>query len=742
MKVRASSADRWWLLAPLVLVGGAVVFNLVSLAAERLPVSAANDGPQHQLMIRWARDRIVDGHLPFDGWYSYLGFGSPHFRHYQSLPHIVAGAFATVFGSPRVYQWSLYLVLATWPVCVYWSGRIVRASRWTCAIAALICLLVVSDPTNRVGFEFGAYTRGGYGVWSQLFGMWLLPLALALTWRAVNERGSFVLPALALAALVASHFLTGYLAVLVIGTWVLVSPRGFVRRAARTAVVLAGAFVVGIWAILPPLADAKWSSRQEWLLNSFYTDSYGPNRVLGWLVRGEIFDAGRRPLITLLAAVGVAACIKHWDDLRARALLLFAGLSLVLYMGRSVVGPVLDLLPVGEDILLHRYIIGVHLAGVFLAGVGGAWLSSVAVGALAGLVADPPRKRPGAMITKREYAAACVLAVGVVALMPAWTERWRFNASSAQAIAAQRITDATDGQDVGALIEVAKQRGDGRLYAGVSERSGEAYTVGGAQVYRIIADHAADGVGYTERTLSIPSNVERLFDETKPANYELFNVRYVLRVGEGDIPVPHEAVATRGRHTLWKLETSGYLDVVDTSGSITTTRTTLGRDMMTFLQSEAASDRVYPTVAYEGEPAAPATISGERPRSKPGRVTDQFARVRDGVFGGEIDARRPSVVLLKASFDPRWQITVDGKRVAPQMIAPGFVGAPVQAGSHTVRFVYSPLPWYWALFAIALLGALALRFLPRSVPWLGSNGSADAQGRHSDAAAGHAPTGR
>ena len=59
-------------LGPLGLVAIAVGFNLWVLRAEILPVLNLNDSAVHLSMVRWALDRMQEGHLPFDGWYPYL----------------------------------------------------------------------------------------------------------------------------------------------------------------------------------------------------------------------------------------------------------------------------------------------------------------------------------------------------------------------------------------------------------------------------------------------------------------------------------------------------------------------------------------------------------------------------------------------------------------------------------------------------------------------------------------------
>jgi len=85
-------------------------------------------------------------------------------------------------------------------------------------------------------------------------------------------------------------------------------------------------------------------------------------------------------------------------------------------------------------------------------------------------------------------------------------------------------------------------------------------------------------------------------------------------------------------------------------------------------------------------------------------------------------ANRPAMVILKSSFDPRWQVIVDGVSLAPQMVAPSFVGRTVPPGPHTVVFRYQPFPYYSMLFSIGALAFVAL--------WFGQVLAARASRRH------------
>jgi uncharacterized membrane protein YfhO len=94
-------------------------------------------------------------------------------------------------------------------------------------------------------------------------------------------------------------------------------------------------------------------------------------------------------------------------------------------------------------------------------------------------------------------------------------------------------------------------------------------------------------------------------------------------------------------------------------------------------------------------------------------VLAQGNTLQNGVFDATVEANRPAVVLLKATYDPRWTVTVDGLRAKPEMMAPSLVGVEVPVGRHVVRFRYAPCSHYAALLAIGALTLLTLVFFPR-----------------------------
>jgi len=705
--------ERWRLpadrpgrhLAPLGLVAIAVGFNLWILRAELMPMLQVNDGGMHLSMVRTALERIQEGHLPFDAWYAYLGFGSSWFHHYQSLPAIVTGTLGLAIGPDRAFSTTLYVLLATWPISVYIGARLLGWERWAAAGAAVLSPLLASTARGGFGYELHSYVWRGPGLWTQLWAMWLLPLAWGSTWRTVSGRAParYATSALLIAFTAATHFLTAYLALLALGVWVLIRPSELWRRAARAAALGAGALLIISWVVVPAILDARYVNLSAFWhdVQSKFFDSYGAPRVLKWFVTGQLFDAGRLPVITVFVALGIAVCVaRSRRDERARALLGVLVLSLVLYSGRPTFGALIDLLPGGEGLFLHRYIAGVHLAGVLLAGVGVAWVVSAFREAL---------RRQAKNVTPA-LATAVIVVLGVGILSPAWAERWKFAHVGSIWMYEQRAFDDTEGAAIRELITRSEANGPGRIYSGLTTNWGRRTRMEHVPLYLALLGYGADGIGFLLHTNSLSSDFEYEFDDTDPDQYELFGVRYLILPVDEEPPVPANAIEERRGYVLWEIGSNGYLDVVDTvAPAIEADQVTLHDQAVFFLRSHLLENDRYPTIAFAGSPAAePSLEPGSEVTGSAGTVRSERVDLGDGVFVAEVDARRQAVVILRSTFDPRWEVTVDGNVVEPQMLAPSFVGAPVPPGRHTVAFRYRPFPRYDVLFAIGVVAVLGL----------------------------------
>jgi hypothetical protein len=691
-----------------VLVAVVCVFNLWYLRAERDPVADLNDGTFHAAYVRWAADRISQGHSPFDGLFTPLGLGFPIFHHYQVLPHILSGAAGTVIGADTAYRWALYLLLALWPIAIYASARLFGFARSAAACAGVVSPFLMSLP--GYGLEQGSFLWRGYGMWSLLWGMWFFPFALALAWRALDQRRSLALAALLLAATITSHALTGYLALVVVVAFAFVASGPWRKRVARAVLIVAGALAASAWLLVPTLRDRAWT-RNSLPSGTFWTDSYGAKKVLGWLVRGELLDHGRWPVVTVLAAVGLAVTIWEARTSRlSRALLALTVVSLVLFFGRPTLGPLVNLLPIQDELFLPRMIVGVHLGAILLAGVG---LAALGRGVVT-LVRRLPR-------TVHPMVIGTGALVGIVlVLAPAWTQLRDYDDTDATWISQQHQADATQGADFAALVELARA-GGGRIYAGLPTNWGAQFLIGYVPAVEQLTNLDADGIGFTGRVPALTEPSEGRFDDTNPANYQLFDVRWVIEPDSRPAPPTGALVATRGHDRLYSVPTGGLMQVVDTTPAITTTSQGIDVAVDAFLHSDLPSQARYPLLALNGrDPGSPTLPGGSaEPSGLPGAVSLAYGSV-DGVVGGVVTATRPAAVVLKMSAHPRWHATVDGEPARVRVVAPGFMAVDVPAGTHRVEFTYEAVSgaetvgWF-ALGAIALGGLWMLdRRLSRS----------------------------
>ena len=65
-------------------------------------------------------------------------------------------------------------------------------------------------------------------------------------------------------------------------------------------------------------------------------------------------------------------------------------------------------------------------------------------------------------------------------------------------------------------------------------------------------------------------------------------------------------------------------------------------------------------------------------------------------------------MVLSASFDPGWSVSMDGRPAATEMVAPALVAVTVPPGTHQIVFRYHGFAAYPELLALALLSLLAL----------------------------------
>jgi len=709
-----------------VSVLAAVLFNLLTLAKEKLVVFYPNDNGMHLQMTSFAGTLLGQHQSPFDHWYPFLSLGSPFFVDYQSFSAALIGAVGHLVSTKQAFAWSLYLLLALWPLCVYWSTRLLGWSRTIAAAAAVFAPLLFSITGH--GFEYKSYLWVGNGLWSQLWAMWTLPLAWGFCWRYLESRRHFVPAMIFVSLTIVFHFLTAFMVFAGLGVWLVVSPSRFRERLSRAVLIGLGALGATLWVSIPLLSQGQWLAVNQFQVGTTINNSYGGGQALSWLLHGDLYDSGRLPIITLLAGVGAVYCLANRrKDARARALVAMWVVAMIFFSGRPTFSFILDLIPGNQGILFQRYIAEVQLTGIILAGVG-------VVSLWATVLREVPKRWPIAKElvslqgAQRLVVTALVVVLAVVGLSPAWMESRAYAQRSAHWISLQQQADATDGASVKSLVKLAELDGGGRIYAGMPSNWGRTFYVGDVPVYIYLEQLNVDAVGFTLRTSGTMTDPEAYFNQYNPGDYVAFGVHYLLLPAGKQPPLAASFVATSGRYSLWKVATSGLFHVIQTQGIIHADASTIGLNTSHFLSSFAIERGVYPEMAYGTQPAATPTLpSGVTTTAAgSGHVLSEVDNLREGTARAVVQVDRTSVVLLAASYEPNWSVTIDGFSAPTEMVAPALLGVQVGRGTHTIVFTYHGYRHYGLLVGASgatLVAALVLAWRSRRVllaeKWLG-----------------------
>ena len=707
--------------APWILVALSLAWGLWELRPELRAVPDLDDSSLHEQMVRSAATRISQGHLPLTSWWPYLGLGSPQFLHYQSLPSMLSGLIGTFADPDTGFRWSLYLLLALWPLSVYWSTRLFGLSRWTAAAAAAVAPFLAS--AAGIGYETKAYVWVGYGVWTQLWAAWTLPLAWGFTYRALSGRrgASAFFAVLFIMVTVALHYETGYLAFVPLIVWPFLVPSDLWRRLGRAAGIGAAAALASAWVIVPVLAQSHWAARNQILEGTGLENGYGARQMLTWLVTGNLYDNDRfpagihvfLPVVTVLVFVGIGVCIARWrTSVAGRALVTMWVVTLVLSFGRTTFGGFYKILPGSSDIFIRRFQMGVQLSGILLAGIALVFLGQLVL--RGGLDLFPADRRGWAARPNGRgvVAGLCIVAL-VLVLFPAWSATDTYDGHNATNIGLQAADDAAQGPQIDRLLDYVRAHPRGRVYAGAPTNWGNDFLVGAVPVFKYLESKDIDEVGYTLRTASLMTDPEFFFDDSNPGDYPLFGIGYLIVPAGMAPPVQADKVGCSGHYCLWALPHSGYIHVYDTTGVLTATRANLGSQSTTLLESPLLNEQRDLTVGFNGQPAAKPTAPGASgSEGSPGRVVTEHADLADGDARAVVRTTRRATVVLSASYDPGWHATVNGRPAPVVMVAPALPGVVVGPGLHTVAFTYDGYGSYTALFVLAVVVLLAVAVGP------------------------------
>jgi hypothetical protein len=678
-----------------------MLFNAIALLPEvAYEVPNVNDDAEHVLFIQQAYDASANGQDPLDFWVPQVELGFPQFLYYQNLPHLLVVVLGkATFGLVSLrtlFDLVRYILLVGFPLTVFWSMRRLGFSAVAAAIGAAAGSLISGN--HRYGFEYDSYVWRGLGVYTQIFGMHLSFIALAALNRVATRGSGVVVAALVCAALALSHLIYAYMTAITAVVLLLfgITRANALGRALRFAAVGALAGVIGAYMWLPFFAQAGYLNASPYLERAKY-DSFGAPTILGWLVTGDLLDHGRLPVLTALLACGIVAAIVTRARLLVLTLALFV-LWLVLYFGRPTLGPLADLLPLHDGLLLHRFIGGVDLFAILLIGAGGAYLWELA----------------RAEITPRRLAA--VAAATALLFVPVLAERWSYYGDNTTWM---RITQAALDADTDAktVLDALAAQPPGRAYAGLRSNWGDTLDFGipfrSVRVYNLLASGRLDAVAPPYRGASLNSDLLFDFNDRDPAEYRLFDVAYVIAPPSAALAPGLVPIVSTPKYVLYRAPGGGYAEYAAVARSETASnQLDLFERARAWLRGGAATSWQFARYVYRQ--AAPLDVAV--PIADCPRPGISYARAQSSRFDVLASCAEDSAMVLKVTYHPNWHVTVDGREVPTFMVSPSYLGFALPAGQHFITAEYRSAPFKDPLFFVGLavaLGAFGSRFRHR-----------------------------
>jgi hypothetical protein len=682
----------------------AVGFNLFYLYPEvAVKVTDPNDGVLHLLLTVLTIEAVTQGQNFTDPWVGAPGMGFPLFHYYHHLPFLSTAVIHIltlgVFAPVSMMNWTTYLLLSLFPLSIYWSLQRYGFNQLTSAMGGIVASLTATP--GLFGFDFDSYVWRGHGLYTQLWAMVLLPPSLALSYRVMRDGKGYFWATLLLAATLMSHLIYGSIAFVTLGALTFLPAIRFLTsesareaiwvRWKRLLILLAMVLVVTSYFLVPFFLDRLFLNLSVWEQPEKY-NSYGYAWVIQSVAKGDLFDFDRFPSLTVLVAVGFAICLRRWKEERYLIPLAIFLLWLLLYFGRSPWGPLIDLLPLGRDVHIHRVIAGVHLGGIYLMAIAlaASWRWAMARGGV-------------------RYLAVAV-ALTLLIMLPVYSERRTYLAENALVMRESQQALATESQDLSALFEKLKRLPPGRVYAGGGAKWGVEYIVGSVRVHHLLIGEGLDMMGGIYHALSLNSDLQILFDENRWELYNLYNVRYVVAPEGRIFPDFVRPLQQFGRHRLYQVETTGYFDLVGSGLEFAGGRTDFYPAATAWLASELPRTKQHPTMLL-GRPAIKdeSSFTGKvEPSAGPSRGTVLSEGIGSNFFTANVAVERDSLLMLKATYHPNWRATVGGIKTDTVMLMPSFVGVQLPPGDHEVRIKYRPRRLRAILIGLGLLALLLI----------------------------------
>ena len=637
-------------------------------------------------------------------WFSQSNLGYPLFTGYNALPSLFMGALVALtqtFWQPmHVYNTSIIFFHALVPLCWYASARLLRLPRLTSLCFALLPVFMA----EYTMFGLHAGTTMGMGLYTQLWALPLFALVFACYYRflILETRGSMLVTILAHSLLCSVHNLLGFFAGIGGLLFLVLRRKRWCKYLISQAIIM---MMFSYWIV-------AWVNNNAYLVKIAFINHpiYGDGflKTIKYLVEGEFFDFNRPfPLLTLLLAIGAVVILRTQTLLRAWAVYFFlSGFLMLLFApGDSLLGHVV---PFFQEIPYRRYTVIMQLGGALII----AWGTSYLLLKTARLLTLALNITHTTIVRDLVIVATILLAL------------------QHSSLARNAFRTTAINTDFAGAAEFLHNKPHARFL--VHSQFGT-----NSHFFRNLMPLLADRSQLTSYARGIRDTLSSYYTtvfDFAPLSFELFNVRYLISNDRQIPPQMRAGFSFRqqfsGIHIYGADRDYGYFDVVQSNFAVTAftskaaveylrqhTRRFYYYRVLPRLTHTPPEDMPY--VAFDnGKPlyylqADSEAIDAEQFNTKVLSSMQYYTakiqeKVSDESYQAKLNLDEPAYLLLKASYHPGWQATVNGKPTPVHAVAPNLMAVPLPAGQHEVIYNYRNDLLTQVLFLLCALAWLIL----------------------------------
>ena len=634
------------------------------------------------------------------------GYNLPYY--YSHLPQITIVASWRIFhfGSLfQYYHYVIYLLLCLFPLSLFVALRIIGLSWISAGIGALIASHLSTD--GLYGLDPASFLWRGYGLSSQLFAMIWLPLAIAYAFRGKIK------PAILTLALTT----TGHLGIGIIAFFS-IAIVGF-KHLKKLPIIYGGVLLLlGYW-IIPILLGSNYHNISVWD-PIWKFDSYGYREVLKNLFNGDLFDFSRFPILTLLVFVGIFVALFSIQHFAFGILFVF---WLLFYFGRTTWGGLVNLIPSMEEFHLSRFIVGLHITGLFLIPIGIDWIFEKTT-----------------LLNKLVLSVLCVLLV-LSLIFSVYPQTLRYSSYNDTLIKQANDNFTNVDADTSLLLSTINdklQTNPSRVYFGRGGGWGKDFRVAETPMYLYMSTFGIPTLTWLPETWSPNSDTEQYFSEDVAAHYRLYNIKYVVT----PIDLPKDNIQPFWKPLMtgktWRLYTVdvgdpshlgnignlsyGYISTGIRPAIISSSKQNFTNVVRLWIQSDTHTKGLYPKLTFDKDYPKNTGLPNFRmidevtyqipdgtrhnlfsepplylsPLGNLGdlmKITSQ-SQDSDMVFRATVEAKEgcsECLVILHQTYHPSWKATIDGKSAETLIVFPFYTAVKLEsAGTQEIVFSYEP----------------------------------------------------